>query len=73
MHGFGHGWFMGGGWFFGLAIIIVIFLLDIKLLNKSTPENNSKSKSALEILKDRYATGEINEEEFLKGKNNLKD
>lgn len=72
MHEFGHGWLMGGSWFFGLAVIIVLFLLITKLFNQSTSGQNN-NKSPLDILKDRYAKGEIDEEEFLKRKKNLLD
>lgn len=60
----GHYFFTGGGfmWIFWLLIIIgVIFLiLNITKGSMTQPSNDSP----LEILKKRYARGEIEEEEY---------
>jgi len=62
-----------GGWFmsiiniiFWVAVIIGIFYL-IKFLSSSAKQSGQetkKSDSALDILRERYAKGEINKEEF---------
>ena len=78
----GH-WMMGGsgmGWFgmifmiifWGLVIVGLIFL--IKWLIQTTKGEKDiirRSASALDILKERYARGEINREEFEKMKRDL--
>ncbi len=65
MHGLnGMSWGMGFGWLIGLAILIVLIWLIVKAINNSNPSSPQQSKSALEILKERYAKGEISKEEF---------
>ena len=61
-----YGWGMGFGWifmvaFWALVILGVIYL--VKLLAGGT-KSNTNNESALDILKKRYAKGEISKEEF---------
>ncbi|MBW7941873.1 MAG: SHOCT domain-containing protein [Candidatus Kuenenia stuttgartiensis] len=62
----GHYWGMGWGmWFIPLLIILIVYLLF---------KNNSQSKdqeTPLEILKRRYAKGEITKEEYEQMKSDL--
>lgn len=62
----GHYWGMGWGmWFIPLLIILIVYLLF---------KNNSQSKNQetpLEILKRRYAKGEITKEEYEQMKSDL--
>jgi putative membrane protein len=81
----GHGpGMMGGaygmGWFggiimiaFWIAVIIGIVLLIRWLIisTRTTSHGTSSGESALEILKKRYARGEINKEEFEEKKRDL--
>mgnify|MGYP001815649477 FL=1 len=55
------GHFMGGGivWIFWIIILLVLFWLFNFSYRKT-----GKNKSASEILEERYAQGEITEEEF---------
>ncbi|MFH0906866.1 MAG: SHOCT domain-containing protein [bacterium] len=68
--GWGMGWF---GWifmilFWGLIIGLVIVLIQRLTDQGKTGESNS---SALDILKKRYAQGEINKQEFEEKKKDL--
>lgn len=63
MGGEGH-FFYGGGlmWIFWLTIIVAVIYLIINMTKGNM--NQSTSDSPLEILKKRYARGEIEEEEY---------
>ena len=60
-----HNWMFGGMWMFPLGVLIVIVIL-IYLFARKNDGNFSlqKKESALDILKKRYAKGEITKEEF---------
>jgi len=65
--GFGH---MGFGWLFWIALIIAgFFLIRGNLSGNSS--NQKTDQSALEILKQRYARGEISKDEFDRMKKDL--
>ena len=80
---YGYGWgscpgMMGWGWFGGIMLgiiwvgaIIVIILLIRRFLASSHVGDGKGEGSALEILKKRYARGEINKEEFEEKKKDL--
>jgi len=66
---------MGWGWilmiiFWALVIIGVIFLI-MWLAGRSQTNRGRGPDSALEILRERYAKGEINKEEFEQKKRDL--
>ena len=76
MMGFGYGY--GAGWlgvilmvlFWALVIILIVMLVrGLTGQNKKSSDNNGNS--AIEILKERYAKGEINKEEFKAKKKDL--
>ena len=68
---FDSGHFGGGGMFlmmgFGLLIFFALIFLSLKLMKAHSHCNSSvSSNSALNILSERYARGEINDEEYTK-------
>jgi|TARA_R110000737_G_scaffold327084_3_gene341133 putative membrane protein len=65
-----HGWGMVWWWIIAIGIVAAIVWIVTKRLNKSST-NQGMSKSALEILKERYARGEIDKQEFEERKRDL--
>ncbi len=60
-----YGWGMGFGWLFMIIFWILIILgivYLVKLIIRG--EKRINGETALDILKKRYAKGEINKEEF---------
>ncbi len=73
MDSYGYGMMSGGYWFLGLLFWILV-IIGIVLLIKYLWEGGGAKKgeeSALEILKKRYAKGEISKEEFEEKKKDL--
>lgn len=55
-----------------ILIIVIIYLMNNNNINfNSNSIGNNNSNQALDVLKKRYANGEINEEEYLRKKNIL--
>lgn len=73
MHGFeGIGFGMGWFWILGLIIVAVVIWAIVRSARQSNNMNNpGNQKSALDILKERYAKGEIEKEEFEQRKKDL--
>lgn len=72
MHGInGMGWGMGIGWIIGPVVLIAIIWLVYKMSSQNNNYNQRIGKSALDILKERYAAGEINKSEFEEKKKDL--
>ena len=67
----GHGWGMGLGWIIGLIFLLVIIWVVVKAVNQNTGNDRNRDKSPLDILKERYARGEIDKQEFDQRKKDL--
>jgi len=59
MGGFG----MGFMWIFWVAVIVIVFALAWSYYGRGRRSENS-APSALDVLKQRYARGEISKEEY---------
>ncbi len=66
------GWGMGFGWIVGLIILIVFIVIIIRNLKSDKEKSNLPTKSALDILNERYARGEIYKSEYMSKKQDLK-
>ena len=74
MMNFGFGPFGGFGWIFMIlwwVLIIAWIIVLIKWLMAQSPGSHGHEKSSLEILKERYAKGEIDKKEFEERKKDL--
>ena len=64
--------FMGGFmWIFWIAIIVGIILLVKWIVQQNRPGGQQQGEDPVEILKKRYARGEIDKEEFEQKKKDL--
>lgn len=65
-----HGMYGGMGWWwfvnvlFGILIIVGIVLLTIWLIQRYGKQGEKTGESAFDILKKRYASGEITKAEY---------
>lgn len=72
---YGHGWGMGVGWVI-MGLFWVLTVLGIVALvrwmgSQSSANKEARSRTALEILQERYARGEIQREEYEQKKRDL--
>ncbi len=78
----GHYWGDGGGWwgmmFLGplmmilfLAAIVAVVVLVVRWLGSGAGATSPGRKSALDVLDERFARGEIEREEYLEKKQDL--
>jgi putative membrane protein len=69
------GWGMMDGWYGGGSIFMLVFLVALAILIFFLINQNAKGgaagETALDILKQRYAKGEIGKEEFEAKKKDL--
>jgi putative membrane protein len=63
---YGHmgGWGFGFGWIFPVLFWVLIIILIISLIHKHSDSGKESEPQSLEILKQRYAKGEITKKEF---------
>jgi putative membrane protein len=69
MHGFGG--FMGFGFFFWIIFLVILVWVVKSILEKQNSGSTSAKDDPLDILKKRYANGEISKEEFERMKRDL--
>ncbi|MFO7977185.1 MAG: SHOCT domain-containing protein [Bacteroidales bacterium] len=69
MHGY---WGMGWGWIVGLIFLVIIFWFIVRTASQRNQSSGSSGgRNALDILKERYARGEIDKEEYESRKRDL--
>ena len=71
MGGFGWMWLMPIFWIVFIGLIIWAIVALVRSSSGSRGEDSSKMDSALEVLKKRYARGEIGKEEYEEKKKGL--
>ncbi len=71
MMGGGMGIWMFFGTVFWILLIVGIVLLVVWVVQRASGGSDRSEESALEILKKRYARGEISKEEFEEKKRSL--
>ena len=69
---FGEHGFMGGYmWIFWIALIVGIVFLIKWIVQQSRPMETNSGENSIELLKKRYAKGEIDRNEFEQKKKDL--
>lgn len=71
MNGYGWGWNVGMG--LGMLLFWGAVLVALVMLARSPWDKGSRDKSALDLLKERYARGEIGRDEFEQKKRDLEE
>ena len=66
-----HSVFGMGSWMFVWWIFIILIIVVATLFFVRQQENPNREKSALDILKERYARGEISKQEFEEKKRDI--
>ncbi len=65
-------WFGGGFmWIFWILVIVVLVWVVKTAMPSTGSKNANTDESPLEILKKRYARGEIEEDEYIRRRNEL--
>jgi len=69
---FGNQGFMGGFmWIFWIIVIVGLVFLIKWIVQQNKPGESKSEENSLEILKKRYAKGEVNKDEFEQKKKDL--
>lgn len=66
-----HAWGMGWGWIIILIVLVAIIWIVFRAANQNRSINPPERQTPIDILKERYAKGEITKEEFDRRKNDL--
>lgn len=65
-------WFGGGFmWIFWILLFVILVWVVKAAMPSSGSKSSSTAESPLEILKKRYARGEIEEDEYIRRRNEL--
>lgn len=72
MAGYGWMWLIPVFWIVLLGLIIWAIVAAVRSSHESKGSDSSKTDSALELLKKRYARGEISKEEYEEKKEEVK-
>jgi putative membrane protein len=73
-----HGWGTGGFWLMPLvmmawfALLIVVIVLLVRWLGGGPAVKSASSRTARDILDERYASGEIDQKEYLQRKKDIR-
>ena len=70
-YGYGSGMMSGGYWIIALIFWLMVLIGLVLLIKYLWEGGGRKEESALEVLKKRYARGEISKEEFEEKKKDL--
>lgn len=70
-YGYGSGMMSGSYWIIGLIFWLLILIGLVLLIKYLWEGSGKKEESSLELLKKRYARGEISKEEFEEKKKDL--
>ena len=70
MMGYGRGWIMMLGMLIIIGLAVVVLVRYLQRTNRK--DSNSSHSKAIEILDERYAKGEITDEEYRKKKAEIK-
>ncbi|MEQ1752504.1 MAG: SHOCT domain-containing protein [Micropepsaceae bacterium] len=65
------GWGMGFGWLFMFLFWVLVIGGIVALVKWFSDQSGSGGKTALQILQERYARGEIQKEEYEQKKHDL--
>ena len=64
---------MMGSLIVAIILIAIVCIALYMIVNNKNGNRNTRSNSALDILNERYAKGEIDEEEYNKKKRNIRE
>jgi putative membrane protein len=67
-----NGWFMGWMWIFWVVVLVVVVFVIVRLLGTSSGRPKVRGEAAEEILKSRYARGEISKDDYERMLNDLR-